>query len=310
MTPELEIRAVNTKTAASVVDTSSQPLIYAITKNKSYDWHCRLGNASDRVVRKFLQIYVPSFNQKQWTPFVSEHCLVSKSTRRALQAQDEIPQAHPRDLMVTDVIGPISQVDIHGNKYLLTLRDHASTLVFFFPLKSQDQVTSVITNALKLIHNVFHKSVKFIRADNPKEYKENKFNVQLVSMGTQHIFTSPYTPEQNGEAERLNWTLGDTARTMLKASGIPSTFWLYAYKVAAYIHNWIPNTKSRDKTLLELWCGRQPQAQQIHPFGAKAVAHVPIEKRGKLDNRGRICRLIGFQDDSRGFFSGMRGKSQ
>ncbi|MBW0530953.1 hypothetical protein O181_070668 [Austropuccinia psidii MF-1] len=150
---------------------ASKPLIYAITKNKSYDWHCCLDHASDWVVRKFLQLYVPLFNQKQWTPFVCEHCLVSKSTRRALQAQDEIPRALPRDLMVTDVMGPIPQVDIHGNKYLLMLRDHALTFVFCFPMKSQDQVTSVLTNMLKLIKNVFQKSVKFIRSDNAKEYK-------------------------------------------------------------------------------------------------------------------------------------------
>ncbi|MBW0531818.1 hypothetical protein O181_071533 [Austropuccinia psidii MF-1] len=199
-------------------------------------------------------------------------------------------------------MGPISQVDIHGNKYLLTLRDHASTFVFCFPLRSRDQVTKVLTDTLKLIQNVFKSSVKFIRSDNAKEYKENNFNVHLISMGTQHIFTSPYTPEQNGEAERLNRTLGDAARTMLRASGMPLTFWSYAYKVAAYIHNRIPNTKTGDKTPLELWCGRQPQAHRLHSFGAKAIVHIPAEKRGKLEDRGRVCKLVGFQDDSRGFF--------
>ncbi|MBW0544023.1 hypothetical protein O181_083738 [Austropuccinia psidii MF-1] len=121
-------------------------------------------------------------------------------------------------------------------------------------------------------------------------------------MGTQHIFTSPYTPEQNGEAEQLNRTLGDAARTMLRASGMPLTFWSYAYKVDAYIHNRIPNTKTGDKTPLELWCGRQPQAHRLHSFGAKAIVHIPAEKRGKLEDRGRMCKLVGFQDDSRGFF--------
>ncbi|MBW0520442.1 hypothetical protein O181_060157 [Austropuccinia psidii MF-1] len=38
----------------------------------------------------------------------------------------------------------------------------------------------------------------------------------------------------------------------------------------------------------------------MFPFGAKAIVHVPIEKRGKLDDRGRLCKLIDFQDDSRG----------
>ncbi|MBW0550222.1 hypothetical protein O181_089937 [Austropuccinia psidii MF-1] len=251
------------------VDLAPKTLICAITKNNSYDWHCRLGHASNRVCQKAL----------------GEHY------RHKIKY-----------LMVTDVMGPISQVDIHGNKYLLTLRDHASTFVFCFPLKSRDQVTKVLTDTLKLIQNVFKSLVKFIRSDNAKEYKENNFNVHLISMGTQQIFTSPYTPEQNGEAERLNRTLGDAARKMLRASGMPLTFWSYAYKVAAYIHNQIPNTKTGDKTPLELWCGRQPQAHRLHSFGAKAIVHIPAEKRGKLEDRGRVCKLVGFQDDSRGFF--------
>ncbi|MBW0493438.1 hypothetical protein O181_033153 [Austropuccinia psidii MF-1] len=121
-------------------------------------------------------------------------------------------------------------------------------------------------------------------------------------MGIQQLFTCPYTPEQNGEAERLNRTLGDAARTMLRASGLPQSFWSYAYKCAAYIHNRIPNNRTGFLTPLKLWCGRKPQAKRIFPFGAKAIVHIPSEKRGKLDNRGRLCSLIGFQDDSRGFF--------
>ncbi|MBW0538177.1 hypothetical protein O181_077892 [Austropuccinia psidii MF-1] len=57
-----------------------------------------------------------------------------------------------------------------------------------------------------------------------------------------------------------------------------------------------------DKTPLELWCGRRPQPKRLFPFGAKAVVHIPTEKRGKLDDRGRVCQLIGFQDDSQGYF--------
>ncbi|MBW0529530.1 hypothetical protein O181_069245 [Austropuccinia psidii MF-1] len=96
--------------------------------------------------------------------------------------------------------------------------------------------------------------------------------------------------------------LGDSPRAILRASGLPNTFWSYAYKCAAYIHNQIPNKRTNNQTPMEMWCGRKPQPFQIYPFGAKAVVHIPVEKRGKLDDRGRLCKLIGFQDDSRGYF--------
>ncbi|MBW0533461.1 hypothetical protein O181_073176 [Austropuccinia psidii MF-1] len=105
-------------------------------------------------------------------------------------------------------------------------------------------------------------------------------------MGTQQLFTCMYTPEQNGKAERLNRTLGDAAKAMLRASGLSNLFWSYPYKCAAYIHNRIPNTRTGELTPLELWCSRRPQPQRIFPFGAKAVVHIPHEQRGKLDDRG------------------------
>ncbi|MBW0537395.1 hypothetical protein O181_077110 [Austropuccinia psidii MF-1] len=246
---------------------TKQPTIRVLNSKDAYEWHCWLGHASDKIVKQFLKLYVPTFDQKSWLPFFCEHCSISKSTRRQLQANDEAPWTNPRDLMVSD---------------------------------TRDQVPKVLTDTFHLIKSVFKDSVKFLRSDNAKEYSGQNFRISLTTLGTQQLFTSPYTPEQNGEAERLNHTLGDSARTMLRASGLPTSFWSYAYKCAAYINNRIPNSQTGNKTPMELWCGRKPQPFRIYPFGARAVVHIPLEKRGKLDDRGRICQLVGFQDDSRG----------
>ncbi|MBW0531524.1 hypothetical protein O181_071239 [Austropuccinia psidii MF-1] len=130
----------------------------------------------------------------------------------------------------------------------------------------------------------------------------SQVHIGLMSMGTQQVFTCPYTPEQNGDAEQLNRTLGDAVRTMLRELGLPKQFWSYAYKCAAYIHNRIPNSRTRTMKPLELWCGRRPQLKGIFPFGAKAIVHIPIEKQVELDDRDKLCQLILFQDGSQGYF--------
>ncbi|MBW0474619.1 hypothetical protein O181_014334 [Austropuccinia psidii MF-1] len=89
---------------------------------------------------------------------------------------------------------------------------------------------------------------------------------------------------------------------MLRVSGLEKQVWSYAYRCVAYIHNRIPNSRTGTMTPLELWCGRRPQPKRTFPFGAKAIVHIPTEKQGKLDNRGKLCQLIGFQDDSQGYF--------
>ncbi|MBW0531791.1 hypothetical protein O181_071506 [Austropuccinia psidii MF-1] len=239
---------------------------------------------------------------RHWSPFVCKDCLIAKSTRRHLPAHDDAPKEQPRDLMRSDILGPMPIVDIHKNRYILTLRDHFLTFVFCFPIKTRDQVPKMLLDTFHLIKSVFGNFAKFLRTDNAKEYMGQNFRIGLTTIGTQQHFSCPYTPEQNKEAERLNRTLGDAARTMLRSSGLPTTFWSYAYKCAADIHNRIPNTRTGNLTPLEIWCGRKPQVKRIYPFGAKAIFHIPNKRRGKLDNRGRLCSLVGFQDDSRGYF--------
>jgi hypothetical protein len=98
---------------------------------------------------------------------------------------------------------------------------------------------------------------------------------------------TPYLPEQNGEAERVNRTLGDMARTMLHLSELPSYWWSYAYSNASHLHNRIPNSKTGDKTPLKLLFKVKPKPETLFPFGAKGILHVPKERCSlKLEERG------------------------
>ncbi|GJR52520.1 retrovirus-related pol polyprotein from transposon TNT 1-94 [Tanacetum coccineum] len=56
-------------------------------------------------------------------------------------------------------------------------------------------------------------------------------------IGISQNFSSPYTPEQNGVAERKNRTLIEAARTMLSGSVFSKQYWTEAVATAFYIHN-------------------------------------------------------------------------
>lgn len=40
-----------------------------------------------------------------------------------------------------------------------------------------------------------------------------------------------------------------------------------------------------EKTPLEAWFGKKPSLRHLKVFGCEAYAHVPIEKRSKLENK-------------------------
>lgn len=75
------------------------------------------------------------------------------------------------------------------------------------------------------------KQTKTIRTDNGTEYTSHKFENYLRNHGIQHELTVPYTPQQNGIAERMNRTIIEAARCM------PKSFWAEAVTTAAYIRN-------------------------------------------------------------------------
>jgi hypothetical protein len=64
-------------------------------------------------------------------------------------------------------------------------------------------------------------NVKFIRLDNAGENLGLKTHLELEGIDTNLEFTSPETPEKNGQVEQCFATLWGRVRTMLNCSGVP-----------------------------------------------------------------------------------------
>ncbi|KAI5343337.1 hypothetical protein L3X38_011213 [Prunus dulcis] len=54
-----------------------------------------------------------------------------------------------------------------------------------------------------------------------------------------------------------------------------------------------PTFAVRDLTLEEAWSGREPAVGYFKVFGCIAYAHIPDEKRKKLDDKGEKCVFLG-----------------
>lgn len=81
-----------------------------------------------------------------------------------------------------------------------------------------------------------------IRSNNESEYLNRAFNPFCASNGIVHQRSAPYSPQQNGLAERMNQSLAEMARSMLYYQHIQMGWWAEATKTAAYTLNRLPNT--------------------------------------------------------------------
>ncbi|GJW40238.1 zinc finger, CCHC-type containing protein [Tanacetum coccineum] len=87
------------------------------------------------------------------------------------------------------------------------------------------------------------------------------------SLGIIHETTAPYTPQQNGVAERKNRALKKMVNFMLSYSGLSEGFWGEAMLMACYLLNMVPN-KMNKTTPYKLWYKKQPNLSFLRHFKA------------------------------------------
>ena len=68
------------------------------------------------------------------------------------------------------------------------------------------------------------------------------------------------TPQHNGVSKRYNRTLLDIVQSMMFLTDLPTSFWGYALKTAAFTFKRAPS-KSIETTQSELWFGKKPKCR-------------------------------------------------
>jgi transposase InsO family protein len=140
------------------------------------------------------------------------------------------------------------------------------------------------------VENQLDRNVKALRTDRGREYLSDEFKQMCEEKGILRKLTIPYTPQQNGVAERRNRTLLEMVRSMMVQANPPITFWGDALLTVVYILNRVPS-KSVSSTPYELWNNRKPNLSNLRPWGCVAFVHDMSHQHGKLGPRGKIVYL-------------------
>ena len=91
-----------------------------------------------------------------------------------------------------------------------------------FPLARKSQAPDKILQLFELCHTRYGRYPAAIRSDRGREFINRALQTAATDRGIEWEPTAPYTPDQDGKAERMNRTLIQQARSMMIASGLPS----------------------------------------------------------------------------------------
>ena len=152
-----------------------------------------------------------------------------------------------------------------------------------------------------MVENHAGQTIKVFCSDNGREYMSFEFEGFLKNHGIIHEKTAPYTPKQNGLSEVMNCIIIERARSILYDSNISKGFWVQAVSMAIYLINRSPAPRLPDKTPHEAWTNAKPSIADYCPFGCPAYAHVPKERRTKLDSKTRKCIMMGYEPGTKAY---------
>lgn len=121
------------------------------------------------------------------------------------------------------------------------------------------------------------------------------------SHGVRHEKTVPYSPEQNGAAEKENRTIIEAARILLHAKRLSTKLWAEAVNTAVHVLNKTEPSTVKGVTPYELWHGKQPNISYLKVFGEEVYTHILKEKRRKWDRKAERGLLVGYDEETKGY---------
>ena len=86
-----------------------------------------------------------------------------------------------------------------------------------------------------------------------------------------------------------------------RAKRMPKEFWAEAVQCAIYVQNRCPHAKLDDQTPQEAWSGQKPTISHLKVFGSVAYAHVPDQRRTKLEDKSKRYIFIGYDEKTKGY---------
>jgi hypothetical protein len=138
--------------------------------------------------------------------------------------------------------------------------------------------------------------MKCLGLDNGGEYVGKDFEsyLSLANICTLHTSIECI-------AKRKKWILVEMAHCLLQAKGPSTKFCVDVVYCSNYLLNLIPTKVVWNVTPIEKWSGRKPSIGHLGIFGCIAWAHIPIDRRKKLDAKNLACIMMSYSEELKAY---------
>ncbi|CAJ2640052.1 unnamed protein product [Trifolium pratense] len=123
----------------------------------------------------------------------------------------------------------------------------------------------------------------------------------LTYSGIAQQLSCPYTPEQNGLAERKHRHIVETGLTLLFHANIPLKFWVDAFLTSVYLINRLPlSSIGKDTPYFKLF-GKHPDYSGLRIFGCQCFPYLKTPGLHKFSRKTASCVFLGYSPLHKGY---------
>ncbi|GKB31153.1 retrovirus-related pol polyprotein from transposon TNT 1-94 [Tanacetum coccineum] len=266
-------------------------------------WHKRLSHLNFKNINKLAKqkkvLGLPSLVYSKDKPCSA--CKKENHHRTSFKTKQNISARKCLHLHHMNLFGPVSLISINHEKYTLVIVDESSRYTWVHFLRMKSQAPEMIMTFIKMVENQNDVKVKQINTENGTEFRNHKLESFCDKKVISQYFSSPYTPKQNGIAERKNRTLIEATRIMMNGSVLSNHFWTEAVRIACYTQNRSIIIKRHDKTPYEIFRERIHNISYFHVFGFPVFIHIHKDHLGKFDAKADDGYFLGCSFVSKAF---------
>ena len=284
---------LNIKVSLDVANLTKQPGLSWL------EWHKRFGHIAVSGLQHLKrQNLVEGFNVDESSePRDCEPCVQAKQAHKPFPKSTNRKTTYIGELTHMDLWGPARFPATNGSKYYITFIDDYSRHCTMKLLKTKTETSDKVKEYIATVERILRcQAPMAIQADNGKEFVNTELRNWLSQRGIDMRPSAPYSPQQNGTAERYNRTIADLIRAMLIAKNLPKILWGTAALHATYLRNRAYTRRLTDHTPLERWCKEKPNVTNLQEFGTPVSILNESNTKDKLDARGNIHIFVGFED--------------
>ncbi|CAI7732826.1 unnamed protein product [Closterium sp. NIES-53] len=180
--------------------------------------------------------------------------------------------------------------------YTITFIDAASRYVWHLNLPSKDMVFEAFVAWLPVAERESGVKLRSFQSDGGGEYTSQRFKQYLAERGIKRLILLPYAHQQQCVAERMNRTLQNTMRKLLRGMRLPNHQWPEAMDHTVMLHNLLSSSSLPNNASPHLlWTGKQGSTKMLRVVGCMVQYRPPSARAGRFSQRAEWGLHLGIE---------------